>query len=147
VKIDDIKIKLKDIQITPFNEDKLEDKNDIMYLYYTLEFTSKKETITFDAYDFPVIQHLSGMVEEVEKSKAWKYGKGEYFTAIYESPFGMEHHLRLNKFILSEDKIWYNLHIYNSFGKSVLLEYLSKEELDGIVVYVEKKIQKAIDEY
>ena len=146
IKIDNKKFKLHNIQIEPFPDKGVKSIDDVMYLYYTITISSKKKVIEFNAYDFPQIQDLRVLYDDVETQEPHNVNGVTYSVSHLLSPFGLEHNIRLHKSI-KEDREYYSLHFYENFGSSVVFDYLEKEELLKLIKYVEKKLQKSYDEF
>ena len=139
-KLDDTTIELKNITITPFEEGKLEDAKDIMYLYYTLIITNEEKKFKFKAYDFPVIDELESIFERVKKEEL----EGEEITRVDIIPFaGREHGLSLVKY---KQHSLYRLHIYEDFGNSVGMNF-TKTELIRFIDYINERIEGGMKRY
>ena len=148
MRIQNYKIKLKNIEITPFEKDKLNNVSDVMYLYYDLEIkdTDKNKFISFNAYDCPTIDKLPILIDSVDNTEHMTINGIKYSVLVYDNFAGLEHDMRLEK-LVKDKECWYNLHIYETFGKSVYIDCLSKKDFDKIVDYVDKKIKQAINNY
>ena len=146
MKIDNKKFKLHNIQIESIDNGKVESIDDVMYLYYMITISSKKKVIEFDTYDFPQIQNLRGLYEDVEAQTPIQLNNTQHSVNYLLSQFGMEYNISLGKFV-TNNITTYNLHFYDNFGKSVVFDYLEKEELLKLIKYVEKKLQKSYDEF
>lgn len=123
-------INLKNVKVEPLDGvEKIKDITDVMYLYYSLDIKSleNKQTITFNVYEFPLIQNIREIVDRELHLK---------------SQFGLEHSINVTK----ENKR-YTLHLYENFGGSVVLDYLSEEEIYQFVDYVEDELNKAYSSY
>ena len=143
MKLSYTKIKLKDVQVTPFPDTTISSMDDIMYLYYTLEVKQGKRKIQFIAGDSPVIHELRGVLDYLDSMPPYQYKEElEYKVCEASSSFGLDHSIRVEK--LNDN---YNLHIYEEFGKSVCIQYLSRIELDKFLDYIDKKLNKVIEVY
>lgn len=138
MKLHNYKIQLKNVRKTLF-----EDSDEIMYLYYTLSITNtdNNKEIKFSAYDFPKIKDFNLLVEEIDNVDVLVYNKVKYQVCELKSPFGLEHSMRLEKYNQNNHE-WYDVHIYEEFGNSVVLSYLTREELVELSEYFEEEIRK-----
>lgn len=143
MKINDYKIKLKNIKVTPIDENKCETMEDVMYLYYTLQIELDDNIIEFNAYDSPTIQKLSKAYKEIENIKPVKANIFDKREVYLSSPFNIEHNTVLTQY-KADDYVSYDLHIYESFGNSVLIEHIEEKDILKLIKYVDKKINKAI---
>ena len=146
MKIDNKKFKLHNISIEPFPEIEVKSIKDVMYLYYTITISSKKKVIKFMAHDFPLIQDLRLLYEHVETQTPHDINGCLYSVSHLSSMFSLEYNIRLSKTVKNNIE-HYNLHFYESFGNSVEFDSIKKEELLELIEYVEKKLEKCIDEY
>jgi len=144
MKIMEYRFKLKDVRPIPFEEgDYIENMNDVMYLYYTIKVkNSHNEIIEISAYDYPCIQDLGKMYNDLFKMDVIKFPECEYKVNMKVAPWGMDHSIRLEKF-----NEHYNLYLYEEFGSSIVLDYLTEKELCDMIKYIDRKISKAINKY
>lgn len=139
MKLQNYNIELKNISKVLF-----EDSDEIMYLYYTLSITNTEngKEISFTAYDFPQVKDFKLLVSEIDDVDVLKYRGLKYQVCQLTSPFGLEHSIRLEKYN-QNNRTWYNVHIYEEFGNSVVISYLTKDELVEISEYFEEEIKNA----
>ena len=151
MRVQQYKVELKDVSITPFTESRQpKSLKDVMYLYYTLEITDvdRNKTIAFTAHDFPCIDKLSQALEDVDKADTVNIGSAEYMVWDSRPTFGYEHGMRLEK-TKSEhmDSFVYDLTIYEEFGNIVQFSLMSREDIVEIAEYIDGEIQGVIDGY
>ena len=148
---DDIKVEFSEPYIQASGErTNISMSKHIMYFYYTVEVYHKNDAEEWElllnkyVYDFPAVFALAEMLKEcLEEGKNNLSCRDNWVDDYYEL-----------EYLISQDRPLYSLTIggtpdgrYHSILKSVVIEHLTKEELESFQKFVNEFLTYAMSEY